>query len=368
MDFSLLNPVNYTNQLEEKRKKLAILFSEYSDREIEVFASSPTHYRMRAEFRVWHEGEDLYYYMFDKTLDQKIRTDQYLPASILINQMMKALMEHLRPNVILRHKLFQVDFLSTLSGEILVSLLYHKKLDDCWESEARKLKEVFLQKFKMNLIGRARKQKIDLDKDFVIEKLELSTRSLFYKQIENSFTQPNAQVAIKMLEWALDVTKNSKGDLLELYCGNGNFSIALASNFKKVLATELAAPSVAAAQYNIEINKIENVQIIRMSAEDFSDAMKGVREFQRLRGIDLTSYDCNTIFVDPPRAGLDTNTLSMVADHERILYISCNPNTLIENMKTLSKTHKVKRIALFDQFPYTDHMECGVLLERASSK
>lgn len=364
MDFSSLNPTGYKQQLEEKRQRLTALFSEYSSQEIEVFESLPSHYRMRAEFRVWHEGEDLYFYMFDKVLDKKVRTDQYMPASVLINEMMLSLMEQLRPNATLRHKLFQVDFLSTLSGEILVSLLYHKKLDDVWKEEATKLKEELSLKYKMNLIGRARKQKIDLEKDYVIEKLELTSGSLFYKQIENSFTQPNANVAIKMLEWAIDVTRNSKGDLLELYCGNGNFSIALASNFKKVLATELAAPSVMAAQYNIDKNKIKNVEVVRMSAEDFSDAMNGVREFQRLRGIDLKSYECSTVFVDPPRAGLDANTLSMVSAFEKILYISCNPNTLIENMEILSKTHKLKRIALFDQFPYTDHMECGVLLER----
>ncbi|XPE46105.1 hypothetical protein ACNKHO_25465 [Shigella flexneri] len=51
----------------------------------------------------------------------------------------------------------------------------------------------------------------------------------------------------KMLEWALDAPKESSGDLLELYCGNGNFSLALARNFKRVLATEIAKPSVAAA-------------------------------------------------------------------------------------------------------------------------
>ncbi len=118
---------------------------------------------------------------------------------------------------------------------------------------------------------------------------------MIYRQVENSFTQPNAAMNIQMLEWALDVTKGSKGDLLELYCGNGNFSLALARNFDRVLATEIAKPSVAAAQYNIAANHIDNVQIIRMAAEEFTQAMNGVREFNRLQGIDLKSYQCETI-------------------------------------------------------------------------
>lgn len=357
---------NYNTLLEAKRLKLKELFTPYinTDKEIEVFASPVAHYRMRTEFRVWHDGDDLFYYMFDKINDVKIRMEEFLPASLLINKMMKALIDELKPNHILRHKLFQVDFLSTMSGEILVSLLYHRKLDDNWLVEARSLKERLSEKFQVNLVGRARKQKIDLDRDFVIEILEVSGKKLIYKQIENSFTQPNASVAIKMLEWAIDVTKDSRGDLLELYCGNGNFSIALAPNFRKVLATELAGPSVLAAQYNIEANKIDNLQIIRMSAEDFSDAMNGKREYNRLKGIDLKSYECHTIFVDPPRAGLDANTVSLVQKYERILYISCNPNTLIENISIFSQTHTIKRLALFDQFPYTDHIECGVFLEK----
>lgn len=355
---------NYNTLLEAKRLKLKELFTSYTDKEIEVFASPVAHYRMRTEFRVWHDGDDLFYYMFDKVNDVKIRMEEFLPASLLINKMMQALIAELKPNHVLRHKLFQVDFLSTMSGEILVSLLYHRKLDDNWLVEARSLKERLSEKFQVNLVGRARKQKIDLDRDFVIEILEVSGKKLIYKQIENSFTQPNASVAIKMLEWAIDVTKDSRGDLLELYCGNGNFSIALAPNFRKVLATELAGPSVLGAQYNIEANKIDNLQIIRMSAEDFSDAMNGKREFNRLKGIDLKSYECHTIFVDPPRAGLDANTVLLVQKYERILYISCNPNTLIENISIFSQTHTIKRLALFDQFPYTDHIECGVFLEK----
>ncbi|WP_434927570.1 tRNA (uridine(54)-C5)-methyltransferase TrmA [Shewanella sp. HL-SH2] len=364
MNLAAMDPNNYATQLEQKRNKLEQAFADFTPPALEVFASEPANYRMRAEFRMWHEGEDLYYYMFDKALNAKVRCDQYLPAGTLINQMMAALIEELKPSPSLRYRLFQIDFLSTLSGEILVSLLYHRQLDDQWLEDAKALKAKLAKQFNVNLIGRARKQKIDLDKDFVTEKLNVNGKMLQYKQIENSFTQPNANVSVKMLEWAINATQNSQGDLLELYCGNGNFTIALAQNFSRVLATELAKPSVDAAQYNIEINKVDNVQIIRMSAEDFSDAMTKKRSFRRLEGIDLDSYDCNTIFVDPPRAGIDDETLKLVQGYERILYISCNPITLKDNLTVLGVTHKITRFALFDQFPYTDHMESGVLLER----
>ncbi|MCA2015389.1 tRNA (uridine(54)-C5)-methyltransferase TrmA [Vibrio tritonius] len=362
-----VNPNRYSEQLAEKVSRLNEMFTPYNVPELEVFESPNQFYRMRAEFRVWHEGDDLYYIMFNQETREKYRVDQFPAASELINELMPRLVEELKKEDVLRRKLFQVDFLSTLSGEILISLLYHRQLEQDWIDQAKALKETLTKEgYNINLIGRARKMKIVLDRDYVVEKLHVNGQPYIYQQVENSLTQPNGQVAQKMLEWAVDCTQGSKGDLLELYCGNGNFSLALAQNFERVLATELAKPSVDSAQYNIAANKIDNVQIIRMSAEEFTQAMEGKREFRRLKdnGIDLKSYNCNTIFVDPPRAGMDEDTCKMVQGYERIMYISCNPETLKENLDILCETHKITRFALFDQFPYTHHMEAGVFLER----
>lgn len=93
-------------------------------------------------------------------------------------------------------------------------------------------------------------------------------------------------------------------------------------------------------------------------------AMRGEREFNRLKGVDLGAYQCNTIFVDPPRAGLDDATVKLVQEYDNILYISCNPETLQANMAVLGETHEIARFALFDQFPWTHHMEAGVYLKR----
>ena len=355
----------YEAQLAEKVVRLQSLMTPFSAPLPEVFRSPVSHYRMRAEFRIWHDGDDLYHIIFDQQTKSRIRVDSFPAASELINQLMSVMIEAVRDNKTLRHKLFQIDYLSTLSNQAIVTLLYHKKLDAEWQEEATRLRDALrAQNLNVQIIGRATKTKIELDQDFVDERLPVGGQEMIYRQVENSFTQPNAAMNIQMLEWALDVTRGSKGDLLELYCGNGNFSLALARNFERVLATEIAKPSVAAAQYNIAANQIDNVQIIRMSAEEFTQAMNGVRAFNRLQGIDLQSYQCETIFVDPPRSGLDAETEKMVQAYPRILYISCNPETLCKNLETLSQTHTISRLALFDQFPYTHHMECGVLLTR----
>jgi len=356
---------DYDAQLAEKVSRLETMMTPFAAPDVEVFRSPVSHYRMRAEFRLWHDGDDIYHIIFDQQTRERIRVDQFPAASQLINQLMPKMIAAIRDNRTLRYKLFQIDYLSTMSNQIVISLLYHRKLDDEWQQAAAALRDQLrAEGLDVQLIGRATKTKICLDRDYVDECLPVAGREIIYRQVENSFTQPNAAMNIQMLEWALDVTQDSQGDLLELYCGNGNFSLALARNFRRVLATEIAKPSVASAQYNIAVNQIDNVQIIRMAAEEFTQAMNGVRSFNRLEGIDLTSYECETIFVDPPRSGLDEETVKMVQAYPRILYISCNPQTLSDNLQTLSETHDVTRLALFDQFPYTHHMECGVLLTR----
>lgn len=355
----------YDAQLAEKVTRLEGMMAPFAAPAPEVFRSPVSHYRMRAEFRIWHEGDDLYHIMFDQQTKSRIRVNSFPAASELINALMPAMLDGVRDIPALRHKLFQIDYLTTLSNQAVVSLLYHRKLDDEWQQHAQALRDSLRARgFNVHLIGRATKTKIELDQDFIDERLPVAGKEMIYRQVENSFTQPNAAMNIQMLEWALSATENSTGDLLELYCGNGNFSLALARNFDRVLATEIAKPSVAAAQYNIAANNIDNVQIIRMAAEEFTQAMNGVREFNRLQGIDLKSYQCETIFVDPPRSGLDADTVKMVQAYPQILYISCNPQTLCENLEVLSQTHNITRLALFDQFPYTHHMECGVLLTR----
>ncbi len=359
MNMANVYPQQYDEQLNHKQAALQQLLADFNPPQIEVFASAKEHYRLRAEFRIWHQDDDMFYAMFEPGNKRApIRIDHCPMVSETIHRVMFELLDQLRAEPELRRKLFQMDFLSTLSGELLVTLLYHRPLDEHWQQLVRPLR----QRFGIDIIGRSRKTKLVLDRDFVIERITLGDRQLSYKQVENSFTQPNGEVALGMLNWALDVTAGSQGDLLELYCGNANFSIALASNFDRVLATEISKTSVNAALFNINANQVDNVTVARLSSEEFTQAMAKERAFRRLRDVDLDSYAFSTVLVDPPRAGLDSGTERLVQQYHRILYISCNPNTLRDNLAGLSQTHRIERAALFDQFPYTDHMECGVWL------
>jgi len=363
MNPNLIQAEYYDSQLLEKITTLETLFQELEMPEVEVFESAVSNYRMRAEFRVWHDGDVMYYAMFDSKDPRKpIRVDQFPVASTLINQLMPQLLDAVKEVPVLRHKLFQVDFLTTQTGEALISLLYHKPIDEEWKDAAQGLYEQFPA---CHIVGRSRKKKMVLTRDFVLETLTVYGKKYHYQQVENSFTQPNVGISEKMLEWSLDVTKGDSGDLLEMYCGNGNFSIPLARQFDRVIATEISKVSVNSAQLNIALNGMKNVSVVKMASEDVSAALNGESELpKQLVEAGMESLSPNVVLVDPPRAGLDDATVELVRKVDKILYVSCNPETLKNNLISLMRTHKVERYAIFDQFPYTHHIECGVYLSR----
>jgi tRNA (uracil-5-)-methyltransferase len=371
-----IQPQQYQTFLNAKSAQIRARFDELgsftSNIALEVFPSKPENYRMRAEFRMWHEGDDLFYAMFEPGNKYKpIRIDSFPQASERINALMLPLLAGIKSSLVLSHKLFQIDFLSSQRGEILVSLLYHKQLGDDWLALADALRI----DLGINIIGRARKQKHVLGMGYIMETLNVQGHQYHYQQVENAFTQPNAFVNEQMITWACEslerfgpISKTAKPDLLELYCGNGNFTVPLAKQFGKVMATEIAKSSVNSAHFNLAENNVDNVTIVRLSSEEMTQALAGTRPFRRLADIDLTSFDFGTILVDPPRAGLDPDTLALVQQFDQVVYISCNPETLLDNLQELKKTHELKRMALFDQFPYTHHAECGVVLHKRNSQ
>ncbi|SIS82185.1 tRNA (uridine(54)-C5)-methyltransferase TrmA [Neptunomonas antarctica] len=361
MALSDIQPERYDGLLADKVAGVRDSFVDFELPEVEVFASPKTHYRLRAEFRVWHDNDDLYYVMFEPGDNRNpIRVDECEMVAPRIREVMFDLLDVIRENPLLRFKLFQVDFLSTLSGELLVSLLYHRQIDEIWVQEVQSLRE----RFNIDIVGRSRKKKMIVERDFVIEKLDINGRIYEYKQVENSFTQPNGKVCRDMIHWVLDVTQNAGGDLVEFYCGSGTFTIPLAQNFGRVVATEISKTSVRAAEYNIEVNGITNLDVLRMPSEDLTLVLQGKKQTRKVEGLNLEACQFSTVLVDPPRSGLDDETVTQVAQYEHIVYISCNPVTLHENLKSITQTHKIERFAVFDQFPYTHHIECGVYLTR----
>lgn len=184
--------------------------------------------------------------------------------------------------------------------------------------------------------------------------------------VQNSACENSAPQNSSCEQHAVRPESSDVRDLLELYCGHGNFTIPLAAKFNRVLASEISKSSIANARINCELNGVCNAQFVRLSADELMSAFARQREFERLKGIDIFGYDFSHVLIDPPRAGLEPSVLGFIKNFQNLIYISCNPQTLCENLRSLCATHEVCRFAIFDQFAHTSHIECGVLLRRRS--
>ena len=359
-----LHTLSYEAQLKQKETRVSTLLAPFYDGTLEMFDSPESHYRARSEFRIWHEGERCDYAMGNITKNGAINIEECPKVILPIEKRMWRLLEKINASTeVLKKKLFAVEFLATTTDECLITMLYHRKLDDVWSEEAKLLEA----ELNCKVMGRSRKQKVILSDEFVTEKLNIDGKTFTYVQYESGFTQPNPVVNVKMIEWAIAQAKKvGHGDFLESYCGLGNFTLPLSHYFDKVLATEISKRSIHAALENCTLNHVDNITFARLASEEMTEALNGVREFSRLREIDLKSYNFSTVLVDPPRAGLDEGTIELISNIEHIIYISCNPETLARDLETLTKTHEVKEAAMYDQFPHTEHVESGVFLVKKS--
>lgn len=154
----------------------------------------------------------------------------------------------------------------------------------------------------------------------------------------------------KAIEYA-DLTGNET--VYDLYSGIGTISIFLSKKVKKVYGIESVTDAVIDAKENTRLNKINNVYFNFGRVENI------------LGKISNHGEQIDTIFVDPPRAGLDKKTIDTIFEilPRKIVYISCNPETLADNIKILSKKYKVKSIQPVDMFPFTSHVECVCVMK-----
>lgn len=140
----------------------------------------------------------------------------------------------------------------------------------------------------------------------------------------------------------------------DLYSGIGTISLFVSKYVSKVFGIEIVKDAVKDAIENAKINKIRNVEFISGRVEVVLPKMcrQGIKP--------------DVIFVDPPRSGLDKKTIETIIEikPKKVIYISCNPETLAENLKKLSGNYVVKEVQPVDMFPYTSHVESVVLLSK----
>lgn len=175
----------------------------------------------------------------------------------------------------------------------------------------------------------------------------------------NSFYQVNPVQTEKLYSLAIEGANLNKDDIvLDLYCGIGTIGIFASKYVKKVYGIEIVEEGVKNAKNNAKINNIKNIEFI---AGDVEKTLEKLIEKEKINP--------DIIFVDPPRKGLDNNTINnlLKIKSKKIVYISCNPATLMRDLNKLEEIYEINKITPVDLFPFTSHVECVAVLHLKDS-
>lgn len=170
-----------------------------------------------------------------------------------------------------------------------------------------------------------------------------------------SFYQINPIQTEKLYNLAIQKANLTKEDIvLDLYCGIGTIGSFASPYVKQVYGIEIVEQAIIDAKENVKQNNIGNIEFY---CGDVEEILETVLEKKNVKP--------SVIFVDPPRKGLDGNTIKNILKlkPERLIYISCNPATLVRDLGKLEETYEIKEIQALDMFPYTSHVECVAVLQ-----
>ena len=333
-----------------KFQKATSLIEEHYKNNIVINLSPSYGYRSRCEF-----GYKNNFYTMYSPSGEIVYLNTFAIARPFIQALMPKLLNQINKSNVLKTKLFQINFRSNRKNRVLVSLIYHKLLDDKIKGLADKIANILDISINLRSKNNLYSTHCDLLEDD-IENLE----TILY-QTDQSFYQPNYFHMPEMVTKAMSFIKDPK-DLLELYCGSGTFSLPMRKLFNKIFATENNRQSIRCLNKSIDEQNIKNIFHARLSAEEVSELFAG-RVFKRMNGINISDFNFSHVLVDPPRAGLDKDVISLISKFKNIIYISCNYETYERDVKNL-KGFTIKNIEIFDQFPNTKHLEIVSLLSR----
>lgn len=193
--------------------------------------------------------------------------------------------------------------------------------------------------------------------DHILQDLTVNNETFTFQITANCFFQSNAAVFQNVLEhmahWSKKIDGSTGFTLFDLFGGMGTIGIALSKYFKNVVTVDIDEANIEMAQINQKTNKVKHYTAIKQ------DVFEYLKENTDLSGV--------AIF-DPPRPGLGEKTcerfLSLPKLPEYIFYMSCNPQTLADDLVHLTKQYEILEVTAFDMFPSTPHMEAVTILKK----
>lgn len=164
-----------------------------------------------------------------------------------------------------------------------------------------------------------------------------------------SFYQVNPVQAEALYNIGIEEAGITREDtVFDLYCGVGTISIFMSKYAKKVYGIEIVKEAIEMAKENAQINNVKNTEFISGDVQVILDDL-----------INKKKVIPDIIMIDPPRKGLDNKSIENILKikPKKLVYISCNPATLVRDLAKLEEVYEIKKIKPVDMFPFTSHVE-----------
>ena len=314
--------LNYPGQLAYKKEKVINIFKKYGDITVNpnIVFDKEWHYRNKITL----QAENNKIGLFKSKSNEIVEIDECLLISNSMNELIKFIKENI--------KLAGINQIMLREANNQHMVVFKGNIDN---TEALKLKN--------------KVDSIYINNNHIYGTKEITTtlEKYTFKISKDSFFQVNHNQTIKLYNKVKEYL-NKKKKILDLYCGTGSIGIYVSDNCQSILGIEINKQAIKDANINKKINNIENISF---KCGDVANI--------------ITSKDkYDTIIVDPPRSGLSKKTRKILLEISTnyIIYVSCNPITLVRDIKELSSKYELKDITLFDLFPNTYHVESISLL------
>ncbi len=319
---NLLN-LEYKDTLKYKENKIKEIFKKYLDYNLNVNiieSDNKLNYRNKLILHVENNKLGL----IDE--DNKVFN---IDECYLVNKSINNIIGYIKSLNINNGK---VQIRSNDKEELLISINTEDKID--------------LKNINDNIKGIILNNKVIYGEDYFIETIN----NLKFKVSYNSFFQINRSINSKLFDIIND-NINNNDKVLDLYCGVGSIGINASLKASKVLGIDNLESNIKDANENKKINSIKNIEFIYGDASIFPKYI---------------DKDIDVIIVDPPRNGLNKFTLKNILEYKpkKLIYVSCDPFTLVRDLKELMNIYNINKYYLLDMFPYTHHVETVMVLER----
>lgn len=367
--------MNYEYQLQFKFNNLNNMIHKYMNNyDIKVYPvqgmEHPTHYRNKAQVPIHKIDGTIEFGFYQKKSHHFIPTEDYFIQEELINETLKKIKSILNQwNVSVynestntgnfRHVIVRKGH---YSNELMVVLVTRKKFVPNFNKIVQDIIEYIPQITTIVHNINPEQTNVILGKESLTVYGEgYITDTLLdhtYQISAHSFYQVNTIQAERLYQKAIDLCElEGKEIVFDLYCGIGTIGLSFAPFVDSVYGVEIISDAVKDAKRNAAINYLSNTKFECGSADKIVQKWKNEH------------IDPNIVIVDPPRKGLTPELIDTILtlDPQKIVYISCNPATLMRDLKLIANEntqYTFEEIYPFDMFPYTYHVECLVLMSR----